>query len=59
MRQEEKEKLTLAIANPGFKPLGQVLEQFMIVWHLYRLISFSSAILLCGLNSSLESASHL
>lgn len=53
------ELLTLAIASPGFKPLGQVLEQFMMVWHLYRLISFSSAILLCGLNSSLESASHL
>lgn len=24
-----------AIARPGFKPLGQVFVQFMIVWHLY------------------------
>merc|ERR1711962_1105914 len=28
--------LISAIARPGFNPLGQVLVQFMMVWHLKK-----------------------
>ena len=41
--------LISAIAFPGFNPLGQVLEQFRMVWHRYKLIELSSAAFLSSL----------
>jgi hypothetical protein len=30
--------LISAMAKAGLRPLGQVLEQFRMVWHLYKLM---------------------
>jgi len=51
--------LISAIALPGLRPLGQVLEQFKIVWHRYKLMLLFSASFLSAVRSSRESASHL
>ena len=50
--------LISAIALPGFKPFGQVREQFKMVWHRYRLMLLSSISLRSALCSSRESASQ-
>lgn len=46
------------IAFPGLSPFGQVLLQFMIVWHRYRLMLLSSCAFLSSLCSSLLSTSQ-
>ena len=50
--------LISAMAFAGFRPFGQVLEQFRIVWHLYRLMLFSNCCKRSAFLSSRESASQ-
>lgn len=50
--------LISAMAKAGFKPLGQVLEQFRMVWHRYKLMLLLSASLRCAVFSSRESLIH-
>jgi hypothetical protein len=50
--------LISAIARAGFRPLGQVREQFRMVWHRYTLMLLSSAALRSAVFRSRESASH-
>ena len=48
--------LISAIAKAGFSPFGQVLEQFKIVWHRYKLMPLLSASRRSAFFSSRESA---
>lgn len=48
--------LISAIARPGFRPLGHVREQFMMVWQRYRLMLLLSASWRSAFFSSRESA---
>lgn len=48
--------LISAIASAGFRPLGQVLLQLRMVWHLYRLMLLFRASLRSAVLWSLESA---
>ena len=48
--------LISAIAKPGFRPLGHVLEQFIMVWQRYRLMLLFSASWRSAVFSSRESA---
>merc|ERR1740128_176433 len=51
--------LISAIARPGLRPLGQVLVQFMMVWHLYTLKGSLSLSSLSAWCPSLLSMIHL
>jgi len=46
------------MALAGFKPLGHVLEQFKMVWHLYKLMLFSNISFRSALRWSRESTNQ-
>lgn len=48
--------LISAIASAGFNPFGQVLLQFKMVWHRYKLMLLLRASFRCAVFSSRESA---
>ena len=50
--------LIKAIALPGLRPLGHVLEQFMIVWQRYNLKESSRAES-CNKNNNEEKAKNI